>query len=82
MKPSEPSLHFQAHVQFFRKVIVVGLGKTYSIPKCHLQRAQLSQKKNFFFFFLSSFSFAKELFIVCNCDSLGSKLEIVLPNIF
>lgn len=50
MKPSEPSLHFQAHVQFFRKV-VVGLGKTYSIPKCHLQRAQLSQKKNFFFFF-------------------------------
>ena len=51
MKPSEPSLHFQAHVQFFRKVIVVGLGKTYSIPKCHLQRAQLSQKNNFFFFF-------------------------------
>ena len=50
MKPSEPSLHFQAYVQFFRKVIVVGLGKTYSIPKCHLQRAQLSQKKNFFFF--------------------------------
>lgn len=62
MKPSEPSLHFQAYVQFFRKV-VVGLGKTYSIPKCHLQRAQLSQKT---FFFLSSFSFAKELFIVCD----------------
>ena len=80
MKPSEPSLHFQAYVQFFRKVIVVGLGKTYSIPKCHLQRAQLSQKKKFFF--LSSFSFAKELFIVYNCDFLGSKLEIVLPNIF
>lgn len=50
MKPSEPSLHFQAYVQFFRKVIVVGLGKTYSIPKCHLQRAQLSQKKKIFFF--------------------------------
>lgn len=48
MKTSKPSLHFQVRVHFYRKDVVTGLGKIYSIPKCHLQRAQLSQKKNYF----------------------------------
>lgn len=48
MKPSKPSLRFQVHVQILGKVIVMRLVKIYSIPKCHLQRAQLSQKKFLF----------------------------------
>lgn len=50
-KPSKPSLRFRVQVQISGQVIVMRLVKIYSIPKCHLQRAQLSQKK--FLFWMS-----------------------------
>lgn len=50
MKPPQPSVHFQYVFGSLGKSLLTGWGKIYSIPKCHLQRAQLSQKKYIFFF--------------------------------
>lgn len=55
MKPPQPSVHFQYVFGSLGKSLLTGWGKIYSIPKCHLQRAQLSQKNIYFFKSLFSF---------------------------
>lgn len=45
MKPPQPSVHFQYVFCSLGKSLLTGWEKIYSIPKCHLQRAQLFQKK-------------------------------------
>lgn len=45
---SSASVHFQYVFGSLGKPLLTGWGKMYSIPKCDLQRAQLSQKKIFF----------------------------------
>lgn len=75
MKLSKSSLHFQVRGQVLRKDVILHLVKTYSIPKCHLQRAQLSQKKkkNSFCMFLQFCQIRDPL--VPNCDSWDPNLK-------